>query len=207
MKPHPSSKPGQAQTKTQAKTQAPTTWAERWRGAVPNRASLATHPWLKPIAHHVLDPKLWRMHHESVARGAAIGIFWAFVLPAGQILAAAAHSVWWRANIPVAAAMTLITNPFTIGFWLWLAYKTGSMVLDAPPPLPLKQIGQSGGVLDYIGALGAPALLGMGLFAVGGALAAYALVKIVWRLQFWLKHTNRTNQRKKTAASKTTQNH
>ena len=63
---------------------------------------------------------------NQLARGAAIGIFWAFVLPAGQILAAVANSVWWRANIPVAAGLTLITNPFTIGFWLWLAYKAGS---------------------------------------------------------------------------------
>ena len=166
-------------------------WKERWRAAVPSRATLSAHPWLKPIAHHVLDPKLWRMHHESVARGAAIGIFWAFVLPVAQILVAVAHSVWWRGNIPVAVVATLLTNPLTIGFWLWLAYQAGSLVLDAPPPLPLEQVAQSGGILGYIGAIGAPALLGMGMFAVGGAVLAYALVKIIWRLQFWLKHKSR----------------
>ena len=180
--------------KPESKNQQSQTWADRWRAAVPTRATLATHPWLKPIAHHVLDPKLWRMHHESVARGAAIGVFWAFVLPVAQILVAVAHSVWWRGNIPVAAGATLITNPLTIGFWLWLAYKVGSLVLDAPPPMPLKQLGESGGILDYLGAIGAPALLGMGMFAVGGAVAAYALVKIVWRLQFWLKHTSRSSR-------------
>ena len=47
-------------------------WTDRWRNAVPTRSALAAHPWLKPIAHHVLDPKLWRMHHETVARGAAM---------------------------------------------------------------------------------------------------------------------------------------
>jgi hypothetical protein len=182
-----------------AKAHQPTHWTDRWRTAVPTRTALASHPWLKRIAHHVLDPKLWRMHHESVARGAAIGMFWAFVLPAGQILAAAANCVWWRGNIPIAAGLTLITNPFTIGFWLWLAYKTGDLVLDAPPPLPLKQLGESGGILDYISAIGAPAMLGMGMFAVGGSLAAYVSVKIVWRLQFWLKHRNRSSRNKKTA--------
>ena len=196
--------------KPKAKTQPPPHWTDRWRNAVPTRSALAAHPWLKPIAHHVLDPKLWRMHHESVARGAGIGVFWAFLLPAGQILVAVANSVWWRGNIPVAAGMTLITNPFTIGFWLWLAYKAGSLVLDAPPPLPFSQIGQSGGIADYLSAIGAPAILGMGMFAVGGSLAAYALVKIVWRLQFWLKHKNRADRQKKTAAarnSKTTKKH
>ena len=193
MKPHKSNPPDDAKVK--AKPATP--WAERWRSAVPSRDSLASHPWLKPIAHHVLDPKLWRMQHESVARGAAIGIFWAFVLPAGQILAAAAHSVWWRANIPVAAAMTLITNPLTIGFWLWLAYQTGSTVLDAPPPQPFKQLGEGGGILDYVSAIGAPAILGMGIFATFGAVAAYALVKVVWHLKFRIKQKNRADRRNK----------
>ena len=183
--------------KSPPKIQPAAHWSDRWRHAVPTRAALVAHPWLKPIAHHVLDPKLWRMHHESVARGAAIGMFWAFVLPAGQILVAAANSVWWRGNIPVAAGMTLITNPFTIGFWLWLAYKLGSLVLEAPPPLPLAQLTGTGGLMDYMGALGAPALLGMGMFAVGGALLSYASVKIIWRIRFWLRCKNRAHRHQK----------
>lgn len=167
------------------------------RASIPQRDALAAHPWLKPIAHHVLDPKLWRMHHEAVARGAGIGIFWAFAVPVGQILVAAAHSVWWRGNIPVAAGVTLITNPFTIGFWLWLAYKVGSLVLDAPPPtLPA----EGAGLMAYIGSIGGPAILGMGIFAVGGGLAAYALIKIVWRLRFWLKQKRRAKRQKSASA-------
>jgi uncharacterized protein (DUF2062 family) len=120
---------------------------------------------------------------------------------------AAAHCVWWRGNIPVAAAVTLITNPLTIGFWLWLAYLLGSLVLDAPPPLPLGQIGEGAGIMTYITSIGAPAILGMGIFAVGGSLAAYALIKIVWRLQFLFKHKNRLTRHKKTAASRKPKNH
>ena len=193
--------------KHKAKTDQGPHWTERWRNAVPTRDTLAAHPWLKPIAHHVLDPKLWRMHHESVARGAAIGIFWAFVLPAGQILAAVANSVWWRANIPVAAGLTLITNPFTIGFWLWLAYKAGSLVLDAPPPLPLMQITQSGGMADYLSSIGAPAILGMGMFAVGGSLAAYVFVKAIWRVQFWLRQKARLNRQQKNLTAHNSKKH
>jgi uncharacterized protein len=35
--------------------------------------------------------------------------------------------------------------------------------------------------------MGWPAILGMGLFAVGGSVLGYALVKIVWRLRVMFK--------------------
>jgi uncharacterized protein len=164
--------------------QYPQTWRERLRAKLPTREELAAQPWLKPIAHRLLDKKLWTAQHESVARGVAVGLFWAFALPFAQILAAAAHCVWWRANIPVAAAITFITNPFTVGFWLYLAYRVGSLFIEAPPPT---QVAQSMGVLHWLQSIGWPAILGMGLFAIGGSLLGYALVKIIWRLRVMLK--------------------
>lgn len=163
-------------------------WLKRLKKSLPTPETLAAHPWLKPIAHRLLERRLWHAQHEAVARGMAIGIFWAFAIPFGQFLVAAAHSVWWRANIPVAAGATLITNPFTLGFWLWLAYQLGSLVLDAPPPVA---IDESAGLLAWMASFGAPALLGMGIFAVVGAAAAYLLVKYIWRLRVWLKRRYR----------------
>ena len=158
------------------------------KNALPGRESLATHPWLKPVAHRVLDSQLWRFQHEAVARGVAIGIFWAFAIPVAQIVVAAAHSVWWRANIPVAAGMTLATNPLTIGFWLWLAHGLGSWLLDTPPQPALAE---SVGMVARLASFGAPALLGMGIFALGGALAGYLIVKLFWRLHIALKRRQR----------------
>ncbi|MEO5606738.1 MAG: DUF2062 domain-containing protein [Polaromonas sp.] len=160
----------------------------RLQNALPARDTLAAHPWLKPVAHRLLDPQLWRLQHEAVARGVAIGIFWAFAIPVAQFALATAHSVWWRANIPVAAGVTLATNPFTIGFWLWLAYRLGSLVLDAPPPMPLAE---GAGVMAWLASFGAPTLLGMGIFALGGALTGYLAVKLVWRLRIGLKRRRR----------------
>ena len=165
-----------------------TGWLERLKASVPTREVLAAHPWLKPVAHRLLDPQLWRLQHEAVARGAAIGIFWAFALPFAQIVAAAAHSVWWRANIPVAVGITFITNPFTVGFWLWLAYQAGSLLLDAPPPVPMSE---GAGVISWLASFGGPAILGMGLFAVLGSATGYLLVKLAWRLRIWFKRRRR----------------
>jgi uncharacterized protein len=149
---------------------------------------LARQPWLAPLASRILDRKLWTAQHEAVARGVAVGTFWAFAIPFGQIIVAAAHCVWWRANIPVAAAITLITNPFTVGFWLYLAYQVGSLFIDAPPPVKLSG---SASVLSWLGSIGWPAVLGMGIFAVGGAATGYLLVKLGWRFNLWRKQRQR----------------
>jgi uncharacterized protein (DUF2062 family) len=152
---------------------------------LPDRAQLSQHPWLKPWAPRLLDAQLWRFQHEAVARGVAVGFLWAFLIPVAQIVMAVVHCVWWRAHIPTAAAMTMVTNPLTIGFWLWLAYQTGAVVLgvNAPPPAGLDNMSW-----DLLVAYGGPIMLGMGLFAVGAAVAGYALVKVGWMLRLvWLR--------------------
>lgn len=168
---------------------------QHFKNALPSREYLAAHPWLKPVAHHLLDPQLWRLQHEAVARGVAIGVFWAFAIPFAQFAVATLHSIWWRANIPVAVGMTLATNPFTIGFWLWLAYQLGSLLLGAPQPAPRPE---DAGLMAWLGSFGAPTLLGMGIFAVAGAGIAYLGVKLVWRLNIAVKRW----QRQKTSRAK-----
>ncbi|MDW5442594.1 DUF2062 domain-containing protein [Polaromonas sp. SM01] len=169
-------------------------WSDRFTNGI-NRETLAAHPWLKPVAHHLREPGLWRLQHEAVARGVAIGLFWAFALPVAQTLVAAAHCVWWRGNIPVAAAATLITNPFTIGFWLWLAYKLGSLILGLSPhdmaagDAAFQAATASAGfdAMAWLERFGWPAVLGMAIFAVGGAATGYVLVKLIWRVRVWFK--------------------
>lgn len=147
---------------------------------LPQRSALAEHPMLRPLARHVLAPWLWHLQHEAVARGVAIGLFWAFVMPLGQIPLAVAHCVWWRANIPVAVVATLVTNPLTLGFWLWAAYQVGTLFVTAPP---LVVPGQGTRLMDWLQAVGLPVVLGMGLFAIVGSLCAYGLIKFAWRVR------------------------
>ncbi|OQC14474.1 DUF2062 domain-containing protein [Candidatus Skiveiella danica] len=163
-------------------------WTERLRQSLPGREELVAHRWLRPVAGRLVDPRLWRLQHESVARGVAVGTFWAFVIPAAQVVVAAAHCTWWRANIPVAAAMTMVTNPLTISFWLWLAYQVGALVLGEPLAAAAPQ---GVGTIEWLSAFGWPTLLGMGLFAVGGAAGGYLGVKLFWRLRVWARRRTR----------------
>lgn len=162
-------------------------WNERLGKSLPSRDALSAHPWLRSVADRLLHPQHWRFQHEAVARGVAVGTFWAFVIPFAQIVVAAAHCTWWRANIPAAAAMTMVTNPLTIGFWLWLAYQAGALVLGQPlvhPP-------SGGSAPSWLEEFGWPTVLGMGMFAVGGASLGYIAVKLVWRLRVSMRLRSR----------------
>ncbi len=163
-------------------------WQElkaQFKTQLPTRETLAQQRWLGPIAHRLAEYDLWHLKTESVARGVAIGTFWAFVVPFAQIIFAAAHCVWWRGNIPVAAGVTLITNPLTIGGWLYLAYQLGSLFVasNGAPVVAGEQ-----GWLATLQSFGWPTVVGMGIFALGGAALGYVLVRVSsalwlhWRL-------------------------
>jgi len=151
---------------------------------LPAREALIAQPWLKPFADRLRMPQLWRLQQEPVARGVAIGIFWAFVLPFAQSVVAVMHCIRWRANIPVALAMTLVTNPLTIAFWLWLAFRLGSALLGSPVDASMAA---DVDLSEWIAAHGGPLLLGMGLFAVGGAAIGYWGVKLIWYARVWIR--------------------
>jgi uncharacterized protein len=129
----------------------PDSWRARWRAALPSAQDLEQHRWLRPVAHRLADPKLWHMKHEAVARGVAIGLFWA-------------------------AGITFITNPFTVGGWLWAAYHLGSVFIPNGTP-----VADVPGWLGKLQALGWPTVLGMAIFAVGGAVCGYLLVRLFSR--------------------------
>jgi uncharacterized protein len=163
-------------------------WGNRFRKSLPTREALSAHPWLRPVGDRLRDPQLWRFQHEAVARGVAVGTFWAFAIPFGQIVAAATHCTLWRANIPAAATVTLVTNPLTVGFWLWLAYQLGALVLGQA----MAPVASSGNVASsWLAEFGWPTVVGMGMFATGGAALGYVGVKLLWRLRIWLRRRTR----------------
>ncbi len=162
--------------------------ARRLRLTIPTRDDLAGHPLLRRLASRLRDPRLWRNHHETLARGAAIGLFWAFFLPCPQVIVAAVHCVWWRGHIPLAVGLTLITNPLTTGFWLWGAYHVGRLFVDAPPPVLLSD---EAPLWNMLVSLGWPALLGMTVFSLVGAPAGYFGVKLGRRVRIAWKRQRR----------------
>ncbi len=102
----------------------------RWlEDKMPTRKGMSENRYLKPIAHRFLRSDLWRFTRRSVPRGVALGMLAAFLIPVGQIFGAVFLALPIRANVPIAALTTFITNPFTYPFWIAIANQIGKFAL------------------------------------------------------------------------------
>lgn len=159
----------------------------RWfRRHIPTRETIEDNRWLRPIAHRVMAPNLWRMTRRSVPRGVALGLLTGILIPLGQIPAAAVLAFPLRANIPVAAATTFVTNPITMApLWL-LAYQVGRWVLQIDQSLPgepLTEAAQDIGWLQWIVADAGPATVtGLVTLSILGAITGFFVSAVAWRL-------------------------
>lgn len=159
------------------------------RSRIPNREQITRNRWLRWLAPFLGHPRLWHWSRRGVALGVAIGMFFGLLTPIAQIPLSAAASIVLRANIPVAAASTLVTNPVTFAPIYYAAYKLGIWVTgergsletyaEHPPDFgadPDPQIG----FWQRIGNLGFPLLVGLSITATVAGLASYALISLGW---------------------------
>ena len=175
------------------------TFFDRVRRLLPSRSGLAKNRWLRPVAHRVLAPALWRFNRRSVPRGVALGMLTGFLVPVAQIPLAAVLAFPVKANIPAASLTTLITNPLTMPpIWL-AAYWTGKWAMQMEERLVHSQVTMpdSSGWLHWLLADAGPAtMIGLILFAVTGAIFGYVLSALGWRWWVGRKWKTRGNRRR-----------
>lgn len=140
----------------------------------------------KYLSWTVVREELWIFKRHNVALGAAIGVFFGFLVPLAQIPASAIVSVLLRANIGVAAVSTLITNPITFGPLYYAAYKFGEYVTG----IKFTPLGESESLLQWIGGVGAPLVIGLSVFAVIGFCLTYGLVYSLFNIRDMFKKPN-----------------
>lgn len=150
----------------------------------PDREQLAQSRWMKPFGQRVLHSEFWRFTRRSVPRGVAVGMFVGIfaLIPGVQIIGSALVSIPLRANIPLAAAMTFLTNPFTTPFLLGASYFVGSSLgLGGQRGVP----GREASVSDWFAWLFSDAALatvsGLFVIALVSAAVSYLLAVGIWR--------------------------
>ncbi len=180
----------------------PTVWqrSAAWcRRNLPTRESMEGNRLLRPVAHRVLAPELWRFTRRSVPRGVALGMVAGFLFPVAQIAIAAVFALPFRANVPVAALTTFITNPLTTPLLWFLAYRIGTWMIRTDVPMVSQPVQDAAtgwlqwatSCLHWLWDKG-PAF-GLGLLVLTGiaAVLGYALSALGWRLWIGRKWRHR----------------
>ena len=163
-------------------------FARFMRRHAPSRDEVLESRWLRPFGNRIRRSDLWRFTRRSVPRGVAIGLFVGIFLmvPGLQIVGAALASAPFRANIPIAAAMTFLSNPATTPFFLVAAINIGNQLgfhadLAAYEALRTSHAGL-GRWLAWLLSDAAPAMVS-GLVIIGAAFAfvGYWVALFGWR--------------------------
>lgn len=169
-----------------------------WRQWLPSPEALQGNRWLRWIGPALHHPRLWHLNRRGVALGLALGLFFGLLIPVAQIPLAGGAAVLLRANVPMAVASTLVTNPVTFGPVYYAAWRTGSAILGddgrSQPPAAQAEAPQGSWwehAWQRIEQAGKPLLLGLAIFATGFGLLGYLLVTLAWRIKVVLARRRR----------------
>ena len=165
------------------------------RRYMPRREQMAKNKYLAPIAHRFLSPELWRFTRRSVPRGVALGLFSAFIIPVGQIFLAAFLALPARANVPLAALVTFVTNPFTLAFWVVVANQIGEFVLNIDQSVGKAAREElSGGFFTWLVSafeMAAVTVFGFLVLSIVASAVGYVVSSFVWRFMVARKRAKR----------------
>jgi uncharacterized protein len=162
-----------------------------FRKYLPSHESMRQNRYIAIFGKLLLQPNLWHLHRRSVSGGVAAGLF-AGLVPGTHVvkfLIAALLAIGLRVNLPVAVAVTLYSNPFTIGPMYVVAYEIGKLFFPgefaAPNPPPDFDWSHFGAWIEaffaWLVSLGKPLAVGLPTLAVGLAAAGYVFVRLAWR--------------------------
>ncbi len=160
---------------------------QRWAAKnMPKREELAENRWLRMFGTRMFNSEYWRFTRRSVPRGVAVGLFIGIFLliPGLQIIPSALLCLPIRGNIPLAALMTFLSNPFTTPLILGGSYFVGGWFgLGGTSELP----GRSASMREWFAWLfsdAAPALVS-GLFIISAVAATIGYFASIWIWRWW----------------------
>jgi uncharacterized protein (DUF2062 family) len=170
------------------------------RHHIPTQERIEANRYLRPVAHRILQPSLWRFTRRSVPRGVALGLFTGILFPFAHMPLAAVTALPFRANVPVAVGTTLLHNPLTTVPLFWCAYELGHWVLrldrDVPGAPIASNVQANVGWLHWLVSHGGPAtIVGLVIIAIALSVAGYFVTSLIWRLRMARKWRNRAHHK------------
>ncbi|HEX5739051.1 MAG TPA: DUF2062 domain-containing protein [Hydrogenophaga sp.] len=185
---------------------------KRLKSWLPKPETLLQNRWLRWLGPALRHPRLWHFSRKGISLGLALGIFFGLLIPVAQIPAAATLAVMLRANLPMAVASTLVTNPVTFGPVYYGAYRLGKFVLGEPPvseeeamkvledaqvePPEIKTLSDRVSYwAQHLGTVGKPLVVGLAIVASASGITVYFLASGIWVLRTRWSRTKRLRDR------------
>lgn len=182
----------------------------RIKAWLPTPEAVRQNRWLRWMGPILNNHSLWHFSRKGIALGMALGVFFGLLIPIAQIPFSATAAVLLRANVPMAVASTLVTNPITFGPVYYGAYHLGRWVLGketSTMPKALKPLETDphaadtswsdnvGGWFKQITTVGKPLAVGLAILACVFGLLVYGLVSLIWVLKTRWSRRQRIRQR------------
>ena len=174
-------------------------WIQR---NMPTREQMEKSRIMRPFAARVLRSELWRFTRRSVPRGVALGMLVGIIVPFAQILFASLMCLPVRANVPIAALTTFVTNPFTTPLVWVLGYNIGAWMLrvDAmtvvAPVNTAMEHSQFGDMLQWLTGATLVTAFGLVVLAVVASAVSYLVSGFVWRFVVANKRARKLSERR-----------
>jgi uncharacterized protein (DUF2062 family) len=165
-------------------------WSHR---NLPKREELENVRFVAPLARRA---ELWRFTRRSVPRGVFVGLLIGIfaLIPGVQIVGAALMCVPFRGNIPIAAAMTFLSNPATTPLILAASIYIGNMFGFHADLTTFESLYSHGaGVSEWLSWLfsdAAPSLVS-GLLIISTVVSAVGYFIAVFTWNWWVRHKRR----------------
>ncbi len=166
-------------------------WIKKY---LPTHQDIEKNSTLKNIKS-LRNRELWSFSCEPVARGVAIGLF-AAVIPFAQMLIAAILSIIFRANVPVAVAMTWVSNPLTFIPFTYSSFYIGRFILsENGSEIHFKEFCWDSSNLSelwssfstWLFQFGKAFFVGMPILAIILAIIGYLGTRLIWRGVLFLR--------------------
>lgn len=148
---------------------------------MPERRHIQGHKHLQIFGDILHDPNVFHLTRRSAAGAAAVGLFLAFMPVPGQMVLAALAAILFRINLPLSVVFVWISNPITIPPMFFLAYKTGSFLLNEPARNIQFEL-SFGWLSEIFSEIWQPLLLGCFSLGTLSAIVGYISIRLLWRL-------------------------
>lgn len=162
---------------------------------LPHDSTFREHQHLRVLGKRLHEPNLWHLNRRSVAGAVATALFVAWLPIPGQMLVAAIAAVMLKLNLPISVAGVWITNPITIPPMSFVAYQLGAWVMGRPAETVSFELSFRW-LLDELGNIGLPILVGAVILGVISALLGHLAVRLLWRLHV-VKHWRERKKRRR----------